>query len=151
MQALEGATYAAFIVGAIVAVFELRSISKDRKLELDTRLSELWLSRDFIEALAKWDETDWQSAESAERTCPKADLIMIAELFNHAATLARDKFVSKKFVLGQFDFEYPWSKMGPWCLDWRKRVSPSELMDFEWMANEQRKARLDSEQKRKSP
>ena len=34
LQGLEGATYAAFIVGAIVAVYELRDIKKESELPI---------------------------------------------------------------------------------------------------------------------
>lgn len=149
LQVLEGAAYVGFIAGAIFAVLELRSISRNRKIEMSMRLGELWVSRDFVEALAKWDKTDFQTAETAEKTCPKADLVMMAELFNYAASLARNKYVSKEFAMREFDFEYPWSKMEPWCLDWRRRTAPDELKAFEWMANEQRKRRLAEEQRRK--
>ena len=44
LQVLEGATYAAFILGATVAVIELRSMRKDRELEFYMRMNEYWCS-----------------------------------------------------------------------------------------------------------
>ena len=138
---LEGAAYVGFIAGAIFAVLEVRSISKDRKLELIMRLSEKWNSREFTEAMVNWVQADFQSAETAEKTCPKADLVMIVEYFNWVASLARSKLVSEDFVSNEFDFEFVWTRTNPWSHHWREQTAPGQLDDFEWMAKKQRMER----------
>jgi len=141
LQVLEGLAYVGFIAGAIFAVLELRSISKDRKLELLMRLMEKWNSREFTAAMVNWVQADFRSAEMAEKTCPKADLVMMAEYFDWAASLARNKLVSEGFVSGNLDFEFVWTRMKPWCLHWREQTAPGQLNSFEWMANEKRTER----------
>ena len=58
LQVLEGAAYVGFIAGAIFAVMELRTLSKDRKTELTMRMNEHWASKDFEEAFIKIRELD---------------------------------------------------------------------------------------------
>ena len=145
LQVLEGLAYVGFIAGAIFAVMELRSISKDRKLELFVRLSEQWNSREFSQAMVNLGKADFQNAETAERTCPTVDLVMIAEYFDWVASLARKNLISEDFIMSAYDFEFPWNLMKPWCLDWRKRMAPSQLSDFEWIAGKQRTWRQASE------
>ena len=142
---LEGLAYVGFIAGAVFAVIELRSISKDRKLELYVRLSERWNSHDFSEAMVNLGKADLQSAETAKKTCPETDLVMIAEYFDWVASLARKKLIEEDFILSAYDFEFAWSVMKSWCLDWRKRMAPNQLSDFEWIAGKQQAWRQASE------
>ena len=134
LQVLEGLAYVGFIAGAVFAVYEIRSISQDRKIELLMRLSERWNSREFTEAMVNWVQADFQSAETAERTCPKVDLVMAAEYFDWVASLVKNKLVSEDFISGAYDFEFAWTRMKPWCLHWREQTAPNQLDAFEWMA-----------------
>jgi len=149
LQVLEGATYTAFIVGALVAVYELRTMSRDRKTELLVNMAEHWSSREFVEAISSYAEADLHSAEAAEKTCPRVHLLMMSEYFDSIATLARKKAISFDLMGQLLDFEGVWERMKPWCLHMREKTNPSEFADFEWMANEQRTRRLAKEQKRK--
>jgi len=145
LQVLEGAAYVGFIAGAIFAVLELRTISKDRKTDLLVHIAEHWSSREFVEAIASYAEGDFHSAETAEKTCPRVHLMMMSEYFDSMATLARKKAVSFDLMAGLLDFEGVWGRMKPWCLHMREKTNPSEFKDFEWMANECRKRRLAKE------
>jgi hypothetical protein len=147
LQVLEGLAYVGFIAGAIFAVIELRTMSRDRKTELLVNMAEHWSSREFVEALSHYAEADFQSAEKAEKTCPRISLFMMSEYFDSMATLARKKAVSFDLMYQLLDFEGVWERMKPWCLHMRDKTNPSEFVDFEWMANECRKKRLAAEKK----
>jgi len=142
IQVLEGAAYVGFIAGAIFAVLELRTMSKDRKTELLLHIAEHWSSREFVEAVSSYAEADFQSAEKAEKTCPRVHLLMMSEYFDSVASLARMKAVDFELLAQILDFEGVWERMRPWCLHMRVKTNPSEFKDFEWMADECRKRRL---------
>jgi hypothetical protein len=68
---LEGAAYVGFIVGAIFAVYELRSASKDRKTDMMMRINEWWCRPEWAEPLAKLWKTDFKNEEEAEKQMPE--------------------------------------------------------------------------------
>jgi len=146
LQVLEGVTYAAFIVGALVAVYELRVMSRDRRTELYSQMGEHWTSREFEEAMAKYALADYQSAESIEKTVPRVDILMIADTLDWMAALVRYKIVDYKTVTSVMTFSMNWEKLKPWCLEWRKHTTPGHFGDFEWLANEENRRDKAAEQ-----
>lgn len=150
LQVLEGLAYVGFIAGAIFAVLELRTMTKDRKTELLVNMAEHWSSRDFVEAISHYSEANFQSAETAEKTCPRISLLMMSEYFDSIATLARKKAVNIDLMTHLLDFEGVWERMKPWCLWMREKTNPGEFTEFEWMANECRRRRLAAERKMKA-
>ena len=145
LQVLEGATYAAFIVGAIVAVFELRSISRDRRAELLIRSQEMFCSRDMEQAAVNAVIADMQPGKVAD-----VDAKMIADYFEFLGAMARTKLGDKDIVGYIMSHEAMWEWMHPWILSWEERVGEGRFPNFEWMANEERKKRLAAEQRAKA-
>jgi len=135
---LDAIVAASIAAGAFFTVIELRSMSRGRKMELLLRLSDRWNSRDFSDAMVNWAQADFTTAETAEKTCPKRDLVMMAEYFDWVAGLARNNVVDEELIDRTYNFVDSWDRMKLWCLHWRGQTVPGELTGFEWMADKQR-------------
>jgi len=137
LQVLEGATYLAFIVGALVAVYELRSMSKDRKTELMMRMNEHWCSRDFEEALLNIKELDTKDPREMEGKCGKVSLWMVVDYDDTIAAMAYYNLLDRKFVLQQIAFDIHWEILQPWIVDMRQKIdNPFVGASLEWAAAE---------------
>ncbi len=156
LQVLEGATYAAFIVGAIVAVYELRTMTRDRKTEILMRATEFTSTLEFETAGAKFMRARFRTPEEAEEQCSVPVLMMIADYNENLGVLVQRGLVPKDVVMDILNFEYVWDKIKVWA-----RAPLSESADpnvdnyrpsypaFEWLAAEQKKRRVAVEQKEK--
>ncbi len=116
IQVLEGVTYLAFIVGAIVAVYELRTIKKDRRFEFMTRLMEIGVNKEFQDPMSKIWRTNATTAQELEKEISPCDLYTIGEFWSFAAFLADSGLVERKDLLRYLDYETLWKKMGPWIM-----------------------------------
>ena len=143
LQILEGATYAAFIVGAIVAVFELRTMSRDRKLELKLRETEFFCSREFEEATVNAVKGNFEPGKVSD-----VDMKMLADYWDSMAEMIRARLVTAEEA--GLMYEEAWEWMKPWMATWEERVGEGRFEDFEWMANQARKKRLAAEKKAKA-
>jgi len=153
LQVLEGGAYVGFIFGAIFAVLELRTMSKDRKTELLMRTSEFCCTLEWEEAAAKFMKARFQTPEEAEEQVSLPVLMMIADYCEGIGTLAQRGLVPKDVVLDMLPIEYVWDKIKVWA------QAPSDIDDpnrgkygptypsFEWLASEDRKRRVAREQK----
>lgn len=156
LQVLEGLAYVGFIAGAIFAVLELRTMSKDRKTELVMRASEFMCTLEWEQAAAKFMKARFQTPEEAEEQVSLPVLLMVADYCEGIGTLAQRGFVPKDVVLDLLPVEYVWNKIKVWV------KAPSDIDDpdrdkfgptypcFEWLAGEDRKRRLAQEQKAKA-
>jgi len=155
LQVLEGAAYVGFIFGAIFAVLELRTMSKDRKTELIMRTNEFMCTREWTEATAKFMKARFQTPEEAEKQCSLPILLMIADYCEGIGTLAQRGLVPKDVVIDILPIEYVWDKIKVWARapadldDPMREKYGSPYPSFEWLANEDRKRRLATEQKSK--
>ena len=152
---LEGAAYVGFIFGAIFAVLELRTMSKDRKTDLLMRASEFTCTLEWQGAAAKFMKARFQTPEEAEEQVSLPGLLIIADYCEGIATLARRGLVPKDVVIDIIPIEYCWDKIKVWAR------APSDIddpnrnryglayPDFEWLAGEDRKRRVAREQKAK--
>jgi len=146
LQVLEGAAYVGFIAGAIFAVLELREIRRDRKLDLLMRMHDSWCTPEFEEATIKIMRGNFTTGPEAEEQCSVVSLKMVADYFDHAASLARQGLVDAKWIVDVYDFEACYEKMKPWILAWEEQM-PGRYDDFRHMANETRTRRLAAEKK----
>ena len=143
---LEGAAYVGFIAGAIFAVMELRTMSKDRKTEFVMRMNEYWASKDFEEAFIKVRELDSKDPRLMEEKCTKQSLWMVVDYVDGIGTLVEDGLLDKKYLLNMVAWELLWDRLEPWVVDMRKKVGNPELATgFECAAREARRisARLE--------
>ena len=134
LQVLEGATYLAFIVGAIVAVYELRDIKKDRRIELLTRMMEHGATREFQDAMSKVWRTSAADAQQLEKEVPATDLYMLGEFWSITSFLATSGLIERRDLLNYMDYETFWKKMGPWIIAERKATGPGLWNDVEELA-----------------
>jgi hypothetical protein len=139
LQVLEGVTYLAFITGAIFAVIELRTLSKDRKTDLYARFNEHWSSKDFEEAFIKIRYLDSKDPREMERICSKESLWMVVDYVSGIAEFARDNLVDRKWVLSFCHWELIWDRLKPWVLDMRETIGNPYIGDgIEWGAKMQK-------------
>jgi hypothetical protein len=138
LQVLEGATYAAFIAGAIFAVVELRTMRKDRETDFLLRLNEYWCSKDFADVLLKVRELpETGDPREIEDKVGKLDLYRYVEYFEGIAMMVQNRSLKKDFVLDLADWYGLWVKLEPWIDDVRHKAH-SELFagGFEWLVEE---------------
>ncbi len=154
LQVLEGAAYVGFIAGAIFAVLELRTMSRDRRTELSLRMTEYMCSREFEEATAIFMKAKFKTAQEAEEQCSLAVLLMVADYCESIGYMARKKLVPMDIILETIPIEYCWDKIKIWAHD-DESADPARAnygaayQSFEWLANEDRKRRQAEEQKAK--
>ncbi len=120
LQVLEGAAYLAFIVGAIVAVYELRSLKKDRRFEFLMRLMDLGINREFQDPMSKIWRSSASTAEELEKEISPGELYMIGEFWSWAAFLSESGWIERKDLLDYMAYDDLWKKMGPWIMAERK-------------------------------
>ena len=140
---LEGAAYVGFIAGATFAVLELRTMSRDRKIELMLRQTEFFCSRDFEEATVNAVKGNFEPGKISD-----VDMKMLADYWDSMAEMMRMKLVSSDVV--NLNYESVWEWMRPWLATWEERVGEGRFENFEWMAHQQCKERLAAEQKAKA-
>jgi hypothetical protein len=142
LQVLEGATYAAFIVGAIIAVYELRSVAKDRRADMLMRLNEFWCSKDFEEMFLKIREAyeeKIQGAREYEDRVGKLAMWTLADYLDGLAALARTKVIDKETLFVTLSFYRMWLGLEPWIRDKRKNGYPQFCDNFEWLAMKEKR------------
>ena len=148
LQVLEGLAYAGFIAGAIFAVVELRTISRDRKTELLMRSAEFGCTLEFETASAKLIKARFKTPEEAEEQLSLPVLLMLCDYCETIGTLAQRKLVPKNVALDIYPFEYIWDKVKVWAdassdIDDPERDKyGSTYPSFRWLAGEARKRRL---------
>ena len=140
LQVLEGATYAAFIAGAIFAVIELRSMSKDRETDFLMRMNEYWTSRDFMEANLKVKELpETEDPREIENKVGKLDLYRYVEYLDGVAMLVQNKSLKLSFALGLAEWFNLWENLEPWILNERQKGTGVFAGGFQWLVEEDSK------------
>jgi len=140
LQVLEGATYAAFIAGAIFAVIELRSINKDRETDFLMRLNDFWSSRDFEETRVKVkDLPETDDPRQIEDTVGRVALFSYVDYFDGIAGMAENKSLKLDFVINLAEWFGMWEKLEPWVLNERQKGYKHFAASFEWLVEEDQK------------
>ena len=153
LQVLEGLVYVELLLGVILALNELRTMSRDRKAELALRMTEMWCTQEFQEAGAKFMKANFKTPKEAEEQCSLPNLLMGASFFERLGYMARKKLVPIDVILETMPVEYCWEKIKPWALGEeiddpeRAKYPRSTYPNYEWLANEDRKWRLAAERK----
>lgn len=135
---MEGATYAAFIVGAIVAIYELREFRTDRRLDLLMRLMERGATREFQEPMSKVWRLKTNNPQEIEKEISLTDIHMLIEFWSISGHLATSGLIDAKVLLDYFDYEEFWKKLGPWIVNERNATgSPEAWSDLDALARMQ--------------
>lgn len=141
LQVLEGATYMAFIAGAIFAVVELRTMSKDRETDFLMRMNDYWSSKDFQEALLRVREmNETEDPHEIEDKCGRLALFTYVDYFEGIAMLAMNKSLNKQFVLNLAEWFGLWNKLEPWIM-YQRQIAGSDMFagGFQWLVEEDQK------------
>ena len=139
LQVLEGATYTAFIAGAIFAVFELRSIKSDRKTELIMRVTEYLSDKELQETMAKVREINTKDPLQIEAEVGKDAIFALVDYLDGISSLAQFKLLDVKFLCYQFTWAGTWNRLEPYVKHMRPRSLKYWGSGFEWMAKEDMK------------
>ncbi len=123
LQVLEGLAYVGFIAGAIFAVFELRGMRNERRMEIMMRASEHTNTREFEDAMAKLWRSSAADAKELEKQVTYVDICMIADFFEKLAWMGKKGIIDGKIVAEYYPFPYLWAKLQPWVQ--QERVSNS--------------------------
>jgi len=116
LQVLEGATYLAFIVGAIVAVYELRDMKKDRRLALVMQAMTHHTTLEFEDAVGKLWRANATDAAGLEKQVGYAELGMITDFYWSIAQLGLQGVVDRKMLYPFFPFRSVWSRIKPFVI-----------------------------------
>jgi hypothetical protein len=137
LQVLEGLAYVGFIAGAIFAVIELRSMSKDRETDFQMRMNEYWSSKDFAEVLLKVRELpETTDPREIEDKVGKLGLYRYVEYLDGIAGLVENRSLNKKLVLSLAEWFGLWVKLEPWIFDVREKGYPVFASGFQWLVEE---------------
>lgn len=140
LQVLEGATYVAFIVGAIVAVVQLQNIKRDRWIALMLQIADHATTKEFENALSKVVRATANDAKGLEEQVSYQDLCMVADYLEYVAYLTTQGHIAKGPILGFFPFGGAWQKLSPWIVAQRGMYgSPRIYKDIEMLAGLQTK------------
>ena len=134
LQVLEGAAYVGFIAGAIFAVLELRGIGRDRRVGMVVDMYSSFVETDMAEAYSKVITGTYGSAEDIEQKCSHSSLAKIAGFFEGVGYISRKKFVDPSVVMDFLPVVAVWNKMQPWVMYDRERTSPTQWVEFEYLA-----------------
>lgn len=140
---LQGAAFVGVIAGAVFTIIELRTMSRDRKVELKLRQTEFFCSREFEEATVNAVMGKFEPGKVSD-----VDMKMVADYWDFMAEMIKTKLVRSDQV--PLNYEVVWEWMRPWMATWEERVGTGRFEMFEWMANQARKERLAAEQKAKA-
>ncbi len=141
VQVLEAATYVAFVAGAIFALSELRTMSKDRKTQLVMSVWSTFNSSGFAETHARIDATVTKDLKDIETKCSRADITKVTQFYEGLGLLVRKRLVDPELVLEMCYPRFMWAKLKPWVDEERQRLTPFVCEHFEYLA------RLDTEYK----
>jgi hypothetical protein len=156
LQVLETLVYVELILGVILALNELRTMSRDRKSELAMRMTEYWCTLEFQESAAKFLKARFTTPEEAEEQLSLGSLMLGASFFERLGYMVRKKLVPIDIVIETMPVEYTWEKIKPWARGEeiddpeRSKYPRATYPNYEWLANEDRKHRLAAEQKARS-
>ena len=151
LQVLEGLAYVGFIAGAIFAVWELRTMSRDRQTEFILRVNEFWSTKDFQDAYAKVQQLNSQDPKEIEEICTRQSLNIVAGYLDGVGDLARRKLLKKDLVLDVAAWDILWNRLLPWIDSERNRSgNVLAFYGFEYVADESRKWRVAWEQSQRT-
>jgi len=100
--------------GALFAVFELRDLKKDRRVQLMLEATMHYATRDFEDALCKLWRADTSDPKELEKQVSYADLCMVADFHWAMARLGQEGLVDRKVLIRLFAFSGVWNRIKPW-------------------------------------
>ena len=139
---------AGVLVGVVLAILELRNITKTRQMELIMSIYSLFTTREYMDA---WEKLRTREAKDYDGYVKKhglTDLMQVASLFEGLGFLLHKKFLHIDLAreLMNESTKMAWEKVEPLVEDARERLSqrkPGEYVPiyrwFEYLYNELQK------------
>ena len=136
------------IVGVVLAILELRNITKTRQMELIMSIYSLFGTRQYMDA---WENLRTRETNDYDGYVKKhclTDFMQVASLFEGLGFLLHKKFLNIDLVreLMNESTKMAWEKVKPMIEDARKRLSQRKLGEYipvyqwwEYLYNEMQK------------
>ncbi|UCE44135.1 MAG: hypothetical protein JSV57_01185 [Candidatus Bathyarchaeota archaeon] len=128
------------LVGVVLAVLELRNITKTRQMELIMSIYSLFGTRQYMDAWEKLRTSETKDYDGYVKKHGLKDLMQVASLFEGLGFLLHKKFLDIDLVreLMNESTKMAWEKMEPMIEDAGKRLSQRELGEYvpvyQWFA-----------------
>jgi len=144
------AVVAAFgvIVGVVLAILELRNITKTRQMELVMSIYSLFATREYIDAWEKIRTREFKDYDGYVKKHGLADFMQVASLFEGLGFLLHRRFLDIDLVreLMNESTKMTWEKVKPMVEDARKQISQRKFGGYvpiyqwwEYLYNEMQK------------
>ncbi len=136
------------IVGVVLAILELRNITKTRQMELIMSIYSLFTTRGYMEAWEKIRTREFKDYDVYVKKHGLADFMQVAGLFEGLGFLLHRKFLDIDLVreLMNESTKMTWEKVKPMVEDARKQLSQRKLGEYvpiyqwwEYLYNEMQK------------
>lgn len=129
------------IVGVVLAVLELRNITKTRQMELIMSIYSLFGTREYIDAWEKVRTREFRDYDGYVEKHGLADFMQVASLFEGLGFLLHRKFLDIDVVheLMTESTKMTWEKVRPIVEDARKQLGQRKVGEyipiFQWYEN----------------
>lgn len=135
LQVLQAAAFTSAILGAAVAIWNLKGFARDRRTRLVLDIYSHHGSLEFSEHFMKIMNAEFNDAKEAEEKCGLVTLIMVSSYYEGVSLLIRRKLVDAGLVFESLPFNAVWEKIKPWCLDRRTKLNdPTLFKNIEYAA-----------------
>ena len=135
LQALQASAYVGAILGAAVAIWNLKGFARDRRTRLVLDIYAHHGTLEFSEHFMKIMNAEFENANEAEEKCGLVTLVMVGSYYEGVSLLIRRKLVDAGLVFESLPFNAVWEKMKPWCLDRRVKLNdPTIFENLEYAA-----------------
>lgn len=134
---LEALASISFVVGAVVAVIELRRISRDRKAETILRLAGVLDSLESEQAYEKIlgvDMTHSPEPELLEQKVSRAQLIFVSTQYDYVGYLLKKNLIDRDLVLEVVSPGPAWRALRKWIAQYREHFGSDAFENFEAFA-----------------
>ena len=139
---------AGVLVGVVLAILELRNITKTRQMELIMSIYSLFTTREYMDAWEKIRTREFKDYDGYVRKHGLADFMQVASLFEGLGFLLHRKFLGIDLVreLMNESTKMTWEKVKPMVEDARKQLGQRKLGEYvpvfhwwEYLYNEMQK------------
>jgi len=120
------------IVGFVLAILELRNITKTRQMELIMSIYSLFTTRGYMEAWEKIRTREFKDYDGYVKKHGLADFMQVAGLFEGLGFLLHRRFLDIDLVreLMNESTKMSWEKVKPMVEDARKQLSQRKMGEY---------------------
>ena len=129
LQVLQASAYVGAILGAAVAIWNLKGFARDRRTRLVLDIYSHHGTLEFSTHFMKIMNAEFNDAKEAEEKCGLVTLIMVSSYYEGISLLIKRRLVDAGLVFESLPFNAVWEKIKPWCLDRRTKLSDPTLFE----------------------